>query len=98
MAVAFVFEVPGAGQEQYDAVMERLGNRGRGQPGRLYHVAGPSEDGWMVVDVWESQEVFEEFLTEKLLPAARATGFFASLPQRFPVYNIIEGMGEIASE
>ncbi len=90
MAVTFIFEVPGAGQEQYDAVMERLDNN---PPGRIYHVAGPSEDGWMVVDVWETSDDFEKFLAEELIPAARATGFFASLPQTFPVYNIVQGPG-----
>ena len=89
MAVAIIFEVPGAGHEQYDAVMERLGPEN--PAGRIYHVAGPSEEGWMVVDVWETVEHFEEFLAEELLPAARATGFFASLPQTFPVYNIVQG-------
>jgi hypothetical protein len=88
MAVAFIFEVPGAGQEQYDAVMEKLGPS---VPGRLYHAAGPYEEGWMVIDIWESQEAFEAFLAEKLLPVARRVGFFASLPQSFTVYNVIEG-------
>jgi hypothetical protein len=89
MAVTIIFEVPGAGHEEYDAVMERLGPEN--PAGRIYHVCGPSEEGWMVVDVWESTEHFEKFLAEDLLPAARATGFFASLPQTFPVYNIIQG-------
>jgi hypothetical protein len=89
MAVTIIFQVPGAGHEEYDAVMERLGPEN--PPGRIYHVCGPSEEGWMVVDVWESVEHFEKFLAEDLLPAARATGFFASLPQTFPVYNIIQG-------
>lgn len=88
MAVTYIFEVPGAGQEQYDAVMARLG---ASPAGRIYHVAGPIEDGWMVVDVWESTEAFEKFLAEDLIPAARATGFFASLPVTFPAYNIVEG-------
>ncbi|MGH9039507.1 MAG: hypothetical protein ACRDZ3_04680 [Acidimicrobiia bacterium] len=89
MAVTFIFEVPGAGAEQYDAVMERLGPDS--PPGRIYHVAGPVEDGWMVVDVWETAEDFERFLAEDLLPAARATGFFASLPLTFPVHRIVPG-------
>ena len=89
MAITFIFEGPGAGREQYDAVMERLGPDS--PPGRIYHVAGPSEEGWMVVDVWETVEAFEKFLAEDLLPAARAAGFFASLPQTFPVYRIIPG-------
>lgn len=93
MAVVYIFEVPGAGAEEYDAVMEQLGDGGRGVPGRLYHAAGPTEDGWMVVDVWESTEAFEAFLAERLLPVARKVGFFASLPQSFTTHNIIEGMG-----
>ena len=88
MAVVFIFDVPGAGQEEYDAVMEKLGPSA---PGRLYHVAGPVEEGWKVVDVWETQEAFEEFLAERLLPIARQVGFFASLPESFPVYNAVPG-------
>jgi hypothetical protein len=92
MAVAYVFEVPEAGREEYDAVMEKLADRG-GAPGRLYHIAGPYEEGWMVVDVWETQEAFEQFLTENLIPVARQVGFFASLPRTFTVYNVVEGSG-----
>jgi hypothetical protein len=88
MAVTIIFRVPGAGHEEYDAVMERLGPDI--PAGRIYHVCGPSDEGWMVVDVWESIEHFEKFLAEDLLPAARATGFFAELPQTFPVYNMIQ--------
>ena len=88
MTRAFIFEVPGAGAEEYDAVMKTLGHDA---PGRLYHCAGPTEEGWMVVDVWESQEAFDAFLAERLLPVARKVGFFASMPQSFPVHNIVEG-------
>jgi hypothetical protein len=88
MAVTFIFEVPGATHKEYDEVMEKLGPS---PPGRLFHVAGPTEEGWMVVDVWETQEAFEEFLAERLLPIARQVGFFASLPQSFSVYNMVGG-------
>ena len=90
MAIAIMFHVPDAGQEEYDAVMEKLGP---GAVGRLYHIAGPGEEGWRVVDVWESQEAFETFLTERLLPVAREVGFFAELPQFFTVYNVVVGPG-----
>jgi hypothetical protein len=88
MAVAFIFEVPGAGREEYDQVMEKLGQT---VPGRIFHAAGPYEEGWMVIDVWETQEAFEGFLAERLIPVARQVGFFASLPTSFPVYNIVQG-------
>ncbi len=88
MAIAIMFLVPDAGQAEYDSVMAKLGP---GAAGRLYHIAGPSEDGWRVVDVWETQEAFETFLTERLLPVAREVGFFAELPQSFTVYDIVVG-------
>jgi len=84
-AKAFILEVTDAGQEEYDAVMESLA---QDPAGRLFHCAGPTEDGWIVVDVWESQEAFDAFLTERLLPVVRKVGFFASMPQSFPVHNI----------
>jgi hypothetical protein len=84
-ARACIFEITGAGQEQYDAVMQALGQ----DPARLFHCAGPTEDGWMVVDVWESQEAADAFLTERLLPVVRKVGFFASIQQSFPVHTIV---------
>jgi quinol monooxygenase YgiN len=90
MAIGFFFEVPQTGREQYDEVMEKLGPHA---PGRLYHVAGPSRDSdaWMVFDLWESQEAFEAFLSERLLPVARQVGFFSELPRSFTLYKVIEG-------
>jgi hypothetical protein len=84
-ARACIFEIAGAGQEQYEAVMQALGQ----DAGRLFHCAGPTEDGWIVVDVWESQEAADAFLTERLLPAVRKLGFFASIQQSFPVHTIV---------
>jgi hypothetical protein len=43
----------------------------------------------MVVDVWESQEAADAFLTERLLPVVRKVGFFASIQQSFPVHTIV---------
>jgi hypothetical protein len=87
-ARAFIFEIAGAGEEEYRAVTEALGQN---PPGRLFHFAGPTEEGWTVVDVWESQEAFDAFLTERLLPVVRKVGFFASMPQSFPVHTIVAG-------
>jgi hypothetical protein len=86
-ARACIFEIPAAGQEQYEAVMQALGQ----DPARLFHCAGPTEDGWMVVEVWESQEAVDTFLTERLLPVVRKMGFFASIQQSFPVHAMRPG-------
>jgi hypothetical protein len=87
-ARAFVFEFAEVGEQEYEAVMEAVGPAPRG---RLFHCAGPAEEGWMVVEVWDSQESFDAFLTERLLPVVRKIGLFASLPHSFGVHNVVAG-------
>jgi len=65
MAVFLIIEVPGATQEQYDAVVQGLGEPELGE-GQSCHLAGPTDGGWCVVDVWESRERFDRFLRERL--------------------------------
>ena len=44
--------------------------------GVIIHVCRPtSEERWRTVDVWESQEAFERFANELLIPRAQALGF-----------------------
>ncbi|MDQ6846411.1 MAG: hypothetical protein M3019_02325 [Candidatus Dormibacteraeota bacterium] len=59
MAVAFLFEAKGADAAQYDEVMRGIdrGELDAPEPeGIISHIAGPTSDGWRVVDVWESEE------------------------------------------
>ena len=70
MPVLMVQDAPGGTKEQYDEVCSRLTN-GRGlnslsdwpTDGILAHSAGPTDNGWRVVDVRESEEAFQRFGT-----------------------------------
>ena len=86
MAIAMLFELPGGTQEQYDAVLNEVGTS---YPGRQFHVAGPVEGGWRVVDVWESQEAFDRFFNEKLGKALRNVGMAQPQVTVFPVHNLL---------
>ena len=91
MTIAILFDIPGATQQQYDEVTQKLEVAGEGAPpGRLYHVSGPTQVGWRVVDVWESQEQFERF-GQTLLPLLQEAGFPPFEPESWPVHNIIVG-------
>ncbi len=91
MAIAVLFEMPGATQEQYDEVVQKLEDAGEGMPpGRVYHVSGPTENGWRVVDVWESQEQFERF-GQTLMPFLEEVGFPEFEPEFWDVHNQIVG-------
>ncbi len=91
MAIAFLHEVPGMTQEQYDQALETVHRGGRKDEGLIFHVAGPIEGGWRVVDVWESQEAVNTFFQEHLGPALQEAGIAATPPQFWPVHNMLSG-------
>ena len=67
MAVGMHLYAPGMTSEQYDQVMANLDWDGAPTPkGFVAHYAGPTENGWFVFDVWESEQDFESFLHDRL--------------------------------
>jgi hypothetical protein len=89
MAVCLIFEGPGVTQAQYEQVRKEVAPGDRPPEGAVYHVAGPTENGWCVVEVWESEEALQRFIDEKLrqaLPKAGITG----QPRTFQVARIMQ--------
>lgn len=90
MAVGILMNVA-CTPEQYDAVIRDLQTAGAGAPpGRLYHVAGPTDGGWRVVDVWESPAHFEAFAAT-LIPIMQRRDVPPVQPTIFPVHKINAG-------
>jgi hypothetical protein len=64
MPVAYVFEAAGATREVYDGLMAALdrGDIDSAMPeGVIAHLAGPTDAGWRVIDVWESEDAAAAF-------------------------------------
>ena len=91
MAIALLLEFAGVTSDQYDRVMERLELGGKLPSGGRFHIAGSTDDGWRVVDVWESQEDFDQFFKEKLGAAIEAEGMPAPNVSTWPVHNTMTG-------
>lgn len=77
MAIAFIFEVDGMTQEQYDGLMSAMGLDEGGVTatvGALAHLAGPKADGgWRVIDVWESEDAANAFYgSDRFAPVREA--------------------------
>jgi hypothetical protein len=92
MAVVVVNEVEGGSQEFYDQVNPKVMPGGELPDGCRLHIAGPSERGWRVITVWESEEDFQQFRNEKLIPALREVGGeerIASSISANPVYRLL---------
>jgi quinol monooxygenase YgiN len=89
MAIGLLFEGTGVSQAQYEQVRDEVAPGNRPVAGLLYHVAGPMENGWRVVEVWESQEILDRFFQEKLGQALQKANITVQ-PQVFPVHNIMQ--------
>jgi hypothetical protein len=92
MAVVIVNEMEGGSQEVYDQVNPKVMEGGNLPDGCQLHIAGPYENGWRVITVWESEESFNQFRDEKLIPAIREAGAGDRVAPSIhvdPVHNLI---------
>lgn len=70
MSVALVQTMPVEfTTETYDAVNVKAEVEDNPPQGMIFHALGTSADGHVIVDVWESEEAFETFRTDRLNPA-----------------------------
>ena len=92
MAYAITHHFPNGNEEQYQAALASVHpSDGSLPPGQTYHAAGPTEDGWMIVAVFNSKDDWERFRDEDLLPGLQnADGAFEGQPQQtaFEVANL----------
>jgi len=66
---------PGGTKDQYEAAIARVHPSDGSLPaGQTYHVAGATDDGWVVVALWDSRESWERFRSETLLPGLQGLG------------------------
>ena len=97
MAYGVVHFFPGGTEAQYRASIAAVHpNGGASLPsGQTFRAAGPSDGGWIIVAVHESQASWEDFRDNTLMPAMQSgiDGGFASPPQEqaFEASNLQTG-------
>jgi hypothetical protein len=74
MPIAQIIDMPGAGAREYEQAFAAIHPGGAWPAGQLDHIAGPTPDGFRVIDVWESEEAFARFEREVLEPLGFAGG------------------------
>ena len=60
----------------------------------VWHVHGPVEGGWLVVDTWTSREARDRFIQERVMPAMQAAG--AAGPPAIEDMSVEAAMNEAA--
>src|SRR3954447_19116765 len=74
MAKAIIMDFAGGTADQYDRVIDRMDLEGKVPPGAVFHAAGPTDDGWRVIDVWDDMDAFQQFADTKIGPLSQAEG------------------------
>jgi hypothetical protein len=87
MSVVVSAVSPGLTAEMYEAVTSMVMPGDRLPDGCELHIGGPVEQGWRVITVWESQEAFDRFRKERLLPTIRELAGGESPPTAEPEVN-----------
>jgi hypothetical protein len=89
MAVLVVSTVPGGTAEQDQAIMKALNLGDAPPPGARIRMAGPVDGGWRILSLWESQEEFERFRDDRLMPALEQVGRPAPQFEYWPMESVI---------
>jgi hypothetical protein len=96
MPIVTVFQSPSFTRETYEEAVRKLtgGKRSRMEStadwpvdGVLVHVAGQTENGFRVVDVWKSEDAFRRF-GEKLMPILKEVGVEGT-PEIYPAHAFV---------
>jgi hypothetical protein len=93
MAIGVLLDIPGGTQEQYDQVNEKAFGDPKGptEPidGLIIHTAGATTTGWRIFDVWESQEAFDHFMNETIMPAVEGLDMPEIPPEIYELTTIV---------
>ena len=60
--------------EEFRAILDEMGVEARPEPGIYQHISHPTESGFRIIEVWDSQKRFEEFAERRLKPAITKLG------------------------
>lgn len=74
MAIVMQMEWAGVTEEDYANVMRELDLDAIPPDGAVFHVAGVEGGSLRVVDVWESDGAWNDFLGNRLMPAIERAG------------------------
>jgi hypothetical protein len=86
---AFIRRFPDGTTDQYDRVIEKMALGGQVPAGGIYHWAAETDDGLLVVDVWETPEAFQSFADEKIGPITAEEGIAPPTIEHHVVHNTL---------
>lgn len=87
MAVLMTSDMPGTTQEGYDHLAAALLPTLQASPGFIAHAAGPVEGGYVVTELWESEQAHAAWFAEHVRPSIPADAPVPAISYR-PITSI----------
>lgn len=88
--VLVIFESAELNQKEYDAILDELKVQGKlFNESRPSHVAFDKNGKWCVIDVWDSAEALNEFVSSTLLPIFLKLGLTPPEPDIYTLHQYI---------
>jgi len=72
--VVMTMNVNGLSHKEIRSILDEMGVEARPEHGIYEHISHPTETGFRIIEIWESQEGFEEFAGRRLKPAIAKLG------------------------
>ncbi|HKR64911.1 MAG TPA: hypothetical protein VJZ00_14350 [Thermoanaerobaculia bacterium] len=74
MATVMTMHWPEVTEEQYQRARQEINWEGDVPSGAKFHVSWFADDGFHVLDLWDSREQFETFVRDRLTPGVQKIG------------------------
>ena len=74
MTVVTTLDVHGLTIAEYRAALNALGVEDRPEAGIYQHIATPIEDGFRIIELWDSADGFNAFVERRMVPALQSAG------------------------
>jgi heme-degrading monooxygenase HmoA len=74
MPIVIRAKVPGMTREQYNGMSDRMLQLIKTKKGFIAHAGTAIPGGWEVTEMWESQDAFDDWMKNTVMPAAKAAG------------------------
>lgn len=86
--VLMTMNVKGLTHKEFRAILDEMGVEARPERGIYEHISHPTDTGFRIIEIWESQEGFEEFAERRLKPAITKLEIQRETTIRFqPLHN-----------
>jgi len=72
--VVMTMNVSGLSHKEFRSILDEMGVEVRPERGIYEHNSPPTETGFRIIEIWESQAGFEEFAGRRLQPAIAKLG------------------------